>query len=97
MKGFLDYLGLWTAINMIAWFTLWWTYDKNVTVEQELHLLLQTSLSATALTLAVWGVTRVSRAGSAVPKKYAERVDQALDAAMQVNTDKKEGPDGTGR
>ena len=89
MKSFLDYLGLWTAINMIAWFTLWWTYDKTVTWDEEGHLLVQTSIGALAITLAVWGVTRVSRAGSAVPKKYADRVDKALDAAMQVSPDQK--------
>lgn len=95
MRGFLDYLGLWTAINMTAWFTLWWTYDKTVTWDEEGHLLIQTSLGATAITAAVWGVARVSRAGSAVPKKYAERVEKSLDAALQVNTDKKEETDGT--
>lgn len=90
MNKFIDYLGLWTAVNMIAWFTLWWTYDRNVTWVDELHLLVQTSLGATALTLAVWGVTRISRAESAVPQKYADRVEQALDAAVQVQPDNKE-------
>jgi hypothetical protein len=84
VKSFLDFFGLWTAINMTAWFTLWWTYDKNVTVEDELRLLIQTSIGATALTLAVWGITRASRAGSSVPEKYAKKAESAFDAAVQV-------------
>jgi hypothetical protein len=89
MKGFLDYLGLWTAINMTAWFTLWWGYDKTVTWQDEVHLLGQTSIAATAITLAVWGVTRASRAGSAVQDKYARKAEQMLDSAIQVS-DKEE-------
>lgn len=90
MRSFIDYLGLWTAVNMTAWFTLWWTYDKNVSVEEELHLLIQTSVGATAITLAVWGVATATRAGSAVPKKYADRAESALDSALQITEDKDE-------
>lgn len=85
MRSFIDFFGLWTAINMIAWFTLWWTYDKKVTWEQEFELLIQTSLGATALTLAVWGVTRASQVGSAVPRKYSKVVEDRLDATLSVD------------
>ena len=84
MKPFIDYLGLWTAINMTAWFTLWWTFDKTVTWDQEGHLLIQTSIGATAITLAVWGVARATRPGSFVPEKYAKKAESALDSAIQV-------------
>ena len=90
MRGFVDFLGLWVAVNMTGWFILWWGYDKNVTWEDDLNLLFRTSVGATAITLAVWGVSRISRAESAVPKKYADRVEQALDTAMQVETNNKE-------
>lgn len=90
MRGFLDYLGLWTAINATAWFILWWGYDNTVTLLDEGHLLMQTSIGSTAITLAVWGVTRSSRAGSAVAPKYAKKAEQMLDNAMQVSDEKKE-------
>lgn len=84
MNRFVDFFALWLSINMIWWFTIWWTYDKNVTVDEEGHLLLQTSIAATAVTLAVWGVTRISRSGSAVPSRYASRVSAALDRELGV-------------
>lgn len=84
MSKFIDFFALWTAINMIAWFTLWWTYDKTVTWDEEGHLLIQTSIGATALTLAVWGVTRAGRSGSAVPRKYSQAVEGALDQTLKV-------------
>lgn len=90
MSRFLDYFGLWTAINMIAWFTLWWTYDKQVTVEAELTLLMQTSLGATALTLAVWGITRASRIDSAVPRKYSKAVEDRFDSTLSIDEEKKD-------
>lgn len=92
MRKFIDYLGLWTAVNMTAWFTLWWTYDKTVTWDEEGHLLIQTSIGATAITLAVWGVATASRSGSAVPKKYAAKAESALDSALQVADKKEERP-----
>jgi hypothetical protein len=92
VNKFIDFFALWTAINMIAWFTLWWTYDKQVTWDQEFHLLIQTSLGATALTLAVWGVTRAGRKGSAVPRKYSQKAEQMLDSAIQVSDDEEEKP-----
>jgi hypothetical protein len=94
MRSFLDYFALWTAINMTGWFTLWWTYDRNVTYMDELLLLQQTSIGAAAITLAVWGVTRASRSGSAVNKKYAKKAEQMLDSAIQVSDEdeKKEQP-----
>lgn len=84
MSRFIDFLALWTAINMIAWFTLWWTYDKTVTWDEEGHLLVQTSIAATAITLAVWGVTRASRPESAVPRKYSKAVEGALDSTLKI-------------
>lgn len=90
MSRFLDFFGLWVAINMIAWFTLWWTYDKEVTWEEEFHLLVQTSIGATAITLAVWGVTRASQVGSAVPRKYSQAVESALDQTLKISDDNKE-------
>lgn len=91
MRSFLDYFALWTAINMTSWFTLWWTYDRNVTYMDELLLLQQTSIGAAAITLAVWGVTRAGRSGSAVKKKYAKKAEQMLDSAIQVSdAEKKE-------
>lgn len=90
MNKFLDYVGLWVAVNMTGWFILWWGYDKNVTWEDDLNLLVRTSVGATAITLAVWGVTRITRANSAVPQKYAKKVDRALDTAMQI--DPKDSP-----
>lgn|GEM_PF-3036403 len=84
MNKFLDFFALWTAINMIAWFTLWWTYDKTVTWQDEIDLLARTSVGATAITLAVWGVTRASRIGSAVPRKYSKKVENYLDDTLQV-------------
>lgn len=92
MKGFLDYLGLWTAINMTTWFILWWTYDNTVTWEQEGRLLIQTSLGATAITLAVWGVSRASRHGSAVPRKYSKVAENALDTALKVDGQQENKP-----
>ena len=96
LRKFIDYLGLWTAINMTAWFTLWWTYDKNVRWEDELHLLVQTSLGATAITLAVWGIATASRAGSAVPEKYAKKAESALDSALQIGDGDGAGAPGVG-
>ena len=94
MKGFLDYVGLWTAINMTSWFILWWTYDNTVTWEQEGQLLIQTSLAATAITLAVWGVSRASRHGSAVPRKYSKAAESALDTALKVDSQSEDkGPE----
>lgn len=84
MRSFLDYFGLWLAINMIAWSTLWWSYDKSVTWAEEGHLLQQTSIGATAITLAIWGVTRAARAGSSVPRKYSRRVEASLDEVLKV-------------
>lgn len=84
MSRFVDFFALWLSINMIWWFALWWSYDKSVTVDEEGHLLLQTSVGATAVTLAVWGVTRISRSGSAVPRRYAARVSGALDKELGV-------------
>lgn len=89
MQRFVDFLALWTAVNMIAWFTLWWTYDNSVTWEDEGHLLLQTSLAATAITLAVWGVQRASREGSAVPRKYSKAVEDRLDATLQAGKEER--------
>ena len=94
MRAFVDFLALWTAINMIGWFTLWWTYDKTVGWSDELSLLGRTSLAATALTLAVWGVSRASRAGSAVPRKYSKAVEDHLDTTFQAN--KEDGDDRSG-
>jgi len=84
VSSFLDFFALWTAINMVAWSTLWWTYDKSVTWEQEGHLFVQTSLGALAITLAVWGVTRATRPGSTIPGKYSKVVESALDKTLQV-------------
>lgn len=96
MRGFLDYFGLWTAINMTGWFILWWGYDKTVTWEDDLNLLFRTSVGATAITLAVWGVARASRIGSFVPRKYSKAVEDALDGALKVDTrqqdERSEGP-----
>lgn len=88
MSRFIDFFALWVAINMIAWSTLWWTYDKNVTWEEEGHLLIQTSIGAAAITLAVWGVTRATRPGSSVPGKYSRAVESALDKTMQISEEK---------
>jgi hypothetical protein len=85
MRTFIDFFAMWLAINMIAWSTLWWTYDKTVTWDEEGHLLVQTSLGALAITLAVWGVTRATRPGSAIPGKYSKAVEDALDKTMQVS------------
>ena len=93
MRGFLDYFGLWVAVNMTGWFILWWGYDKNVTWEDDLNLLFRTSVGATAITLAVWGVTRASRIGSAVPRKYSKAVEGALDQTLKVSDNTKEEPD----
>lgn len=90
MSSLLDFFGLWTAINSIAWFTLWWTYDKNVTVADEVDLLFQTSLGATAVTLGVWGITRASRRDSSVPRKYSKAVEDQVDTVLGV---KDEGSD----
>lgn len=84
LRRFVDFLALWTSVNMIAWFTLWWTFDKTVTWDQEGGLLLQTSLAATSITLAVWGVSRITRRGSAVPERYASVVSGALDKELGV-------------
>lgn len=84
MSRFIDFFALWLSINMIWWFTMWWSFDKNVTVDQEGHLLLQTSIGATVVTLAVWGVTRITRSGSAIPEKYASRLSGALDKELGV-------------
>lgn len=96
MSTFVDFLALWTSINMISWFTLWWTYDKTVGWTDELDLLGRTSLAATALTLAVWGVQRASRAGSAVPRKYSKAVEDSLDKTMRVSADREDGDGRTG-
>lgn len=85
MTKFLDYFALWLAINMIAWSTLWWTYDKSITWQQEGNLFIQTSVGALAITLAVWGVTRASRVGSAVPRKYSKKVEGHLDSSLQID------------
>ena len=90
MSKFMDFFAMWTAINMIAWSTLWWTYDKDVTWDQEGHLLIQTSIGSLAITLAVWGVTRASRAGSAVPRKYSKVVEDRLDATLSVDKEIKD-------
>lgn len=92
MKSFIDFFALWTAINMTAWSVLWWTYDRSVTPYDELHLLQQTSIGATAITLAVWGVTRASRPGSSVPRKYSKKAEQMLDSAIQLSDEKTSGP-----
>ena len=84
MSRFIDFFALWLSINMIWWFTMWWSFDKNVTIDQEGHLLLQTSIGATVVTLAVWGVTRITRSGSAIPEKYASRLSGALDKELGV-------------
>jgi hypothetical protein len=86
MNRFLDYFALWLAMNMIAWSTLWWTYDKTVTWDQEGQLLVQTSLGSLAATLAIWGVARATRSGSFVPGKYSKVVEDSLDKTMRVNT-----------
>jgi len=90
VKSFLDFVALWTAINMIAWFTLWWTYDKTITWEDEIELLGRTSVGATAITLAVWGVTRAGRKGSAVPRKYVNKAESMLDTAVQIEEGEEE-------
>jgi hypothetical protein len=90
MSRFIDFLALWTAINMTAWFTLWWTYDKTVTWQDEIDLLIRTSVGATAITLAVWGVTRASRKESAVPRKYSKVVEDRLDATLQIEEEKRD-------
>jgi hypothetical protein len=84
VKRFIDFFALWVAINMIAWSTLWWTYDKTVTWQEEGHLLQQTSIGALAITLAIWGVTRAGRPGSSVPRKYSKAVEDALDRTVKV-------------
>ena len=96
VSKFLDFFALWTAMNMIAWSTLWWTYDKTITWDEEGHLLAQTSLGALAVTLAVWGVTRATRPGSFVPGKYSKAVADSLDKTMRVSADKEDGDDRTG-
>ncbi len=95
MRSFLDYFALWTAINMTGWFTLWWTYDRNVTYMDELLLLQQTSIGAAAITLAVWGVTRAGRPNSAIKEKYAKKAEQMLDSAIQISENENE-PNETG-
>lgn len=63
----IDWFAVWIALTSFIFLIAWQSWPDSDYMDEALPILFRTILVSTPLTLGMWGVTRATRRGSAVP------------------------------